>query len=290
MDLHWLSSPVAKHELQWSVLTFFSCTLKVKFVLKLWQQKSLPASTRKLLMLSWSFFNRFYLVLTGIDDPLWCVSFLWFFLLGFMKRFGQLWSLLMINLDQNKLSPKGSKTKQAWRVSSGLSYLSFVLKPEGKSGLVTLQRGLEDGVMFFAAICGQEVDCDCNPLQLCSFKLPASSLKAEYNALDILCDLIYQRLWFFFCHQGRLAGVGGEDLPTIVVVAHYDSFGVAPVCLLLLFFLQINPDSFKTYRKFSSWRNILSANICRIWHLILVSTLISMSLKTLHINGQHNFQ
>ena len=94
--------------------------------------------------------------------------------------------------------------------------------------------------MFFAAICGQEVDCDCNPLQLCSFKLPASSLKAEYNALDILCDLIYQRLWFFFCHQGRLAGVGGEDLPTIVVVAHYDSFGVAPVCLLLLFFLQIN--------------------------------------------------
>lgn len=188
MDLHWLSSPVAKHELQWSVLTFFSCTLKVKFVLKLWQQKSLPSSTRKLLMLSWSFFNRFYLVLTGIDDPLWCVSFLWFFLLGFMKRFGQLWSLLMINLDQNKLSPKGSKTKQAWRVSSGLSYLSFVLKPEGKSGLVTLQRGLEDGVMFFAAICGQEVDCDCNPLQLCTFKLPASSLKAESNALDILCD------------------------------------------------------------------------------------------------------
>lgn len=35
-------------------------------------------------------------------------------------------------------------------------------------------------------------------------------------------------LWFV--HQGRLAGVGGEDLPTIVVVAHYDSFGVAPVC------------------------------------------------------------
>lgn len=30
-------------------------------------------------------------------------------------------------------------------------------------------------------------------------------------------------------HQGRLAGVGGEDLPTIVLVAHYDSFGVAPV-------------------------------------------------------------
>uniref|UniRef100_A0A665TJZ8 BOS complex subunit NCLN n=1 Tax=Echeneis naucrates TaxID=173247 RepID=A0A665TJZ8_ECHNA len=31
-----------------------------------------------------------------------------------------------------------------------------------------------------------------------------------------------------FLDQGRLAGVGGEDLPTIVVVAHYDSFGVAP--------------------------------------------------------------
>lgn len=41
-------------------------------------------------------------------------------------------------------------------------------------------------------------------------------------------------LWFV--HQGRLAGVGGEDLPTIVVVAHYDSFGVAPVCSLKIFF------------------------------------------------------
>lgn len=29
--------------------------------------------------------------------------------------------------------------------------------------------------------------------------------------------------------QGKLAGAGGEDLPTIVLVAHYDSFGVAPV-------------------------------------------------------------
>lgn len=36
-------------------------------------------------------------------------------------------------------------------------------------------------------------------------------------------------------YQGRLPGVGGEDLPTIVVVAHYDSFGVAPVRSLLLF-------------------------------------------------------
>lgn len=34
-----------------------------------------------------------------------------------------------------------------------------------------------------------------------------------------------------FFPQGRLAGVGGEDLPTIVIVAHYDSFGVAPVSL-----------------------------------------------------------
>uniref|UniRef100_A0A8P4G1C0 Nicalin n=1 Tax=Dicentrarchus labrax TaxID=13489 RepID=A0A8P4G1C0_DICLA len=31
-----------------------------------------------------------------------------------------------------------------------------------------------------------------------------------------------------FMFSGRLVGVGGEDLPTIVVVAHYDSFGVAP--------------------------------------------------------------
>uniref|UniRef100_A0A672MBN6 Nicalin n=1 Tax=Sinocyclocheilus grahami TaxID=75366 RepID=A0A672MBN6_SINGR len=30
------------------------------------------------------------------------------------------------------------------------------------------------------------------------------------------------------CCQGRLTGAGGEDLPTIVLVAHYDSFGVAP--------------------------------------------------------------
>lgn len=29
--------------------------------------------------------------------------------------------------------------------------------------------------------------------------------------------------------QGRLTGLGGEDLPTIVIVAHYDAFGVAPV-------------------------------------------------------------
>lgn len=33
--------------------------------------------------------------------------------------------------------------------------------------------------------------------------------------------------------QGRLTGLGGEDLPTIVIVAHYDAFGVAPVSTLL---------------------------------------------------------
>ncbi|XP_069006618.1 BOS complex subunit ncln isoform X4 [Embiotoca jacksoni] len=34
--------------------------------------------------------------------------------------------------------------------------------------------------------------------------------------------------WAITSLEGRLAGVGGEDLPTIVMVAHYDSFGVAP--------------------------------------------------------------
>uniref|UniRef100_A0A8D0H048 Nicalin n=1 Tax=Sphenodon punctatus TaxID=8508 RepID=A0A8D0H048_SPHPU len=34
--------------------------------------------------------------------------------------------------------------------------------------------------------------------------------------------------WFITSVEGRLAGLGGEDLPTIVIVAHYDSFGVAP--------------------------------------------------------------
>uniref|UniRef100_A0A4W6FSR2 Nicalin n=1 Tax=Lates calcarifer TaxID=8187 RepID=A0A4W6FSR2_LATCA len=38
--------------------------------------------------------------------------------------------------------------------------------------------------------------------------------------------------WAITSLEGRLAGVGGEDLPTIVVVAHYDSFGVAPVIQL----------------------------------------------------------
>ncbi|XP_053154264.1 nicalin isoform X5 [Hemicordylus capensis] len=34
--------------------------------------------------------------------------------------------------------------------------------------------------------------------------------------------------WLITSIEGRLTGLGGEDLPTIVVVAHYDSFGVAP--------------------------------------------------------------
>ncbi|XP_043078567.1 nicalin-1 isoform X4 [Puntigrus tetrazona] len=34
--------------------------------------------------------------------------------------------------------------------------------------------------------------------------------------------------WAITSLEGRLTGSGGEDLPTIVLVAHYDSFGVAP--------------------------------------------------------------
>ncbi|XP_015266774.1 PREDICTED: nicalin-like [Gekko japonicus] len=34
--------------------------------------------------------------------------------------------------------------------------------------------------------------------------------------------------WQITSVEGRLAGLGGDDLPTIVIVAHYDSFGVAP--------------------------------------------------------------
>lgn len=48
---------------------------------------------------------------------------------------------------------------------------------------------------------------------------------------DILVSFLGATDFSTFNPQGRLAGVGGEDLPTIVVVAHYDSFGVAPVSL-----------------------------------------------------------
>ncbi|KAM4810409.1 BOS complex subunit NCLN [Rhinophrynus dorsalis] len=34
--------------------------------------------------------------------------------------------------------------------------------------------------------------------------------------------------WLITSVEGRLAGLGAEDLPTIAIVAHYDSFGVAP--------------------------------------------------------------
>lgn len=35
--------------------------------------------------------------------------------------------------------------------------------------------------------------------------------------------------------QGRLSGHGIEEqLPTIVITAHYDATGIAPVCIMLL--------------------------------------------------------
>ncbi|CAI9566760.1 unnamed protein product [Staurois parvus] len=34
--------------------------------------------------------------------------------------------------------------------------------------------------------------------------------------------------WLVTSVEGRLTGLGSEDLPTIAIVAHYDSFGVAP--------------------------------------------------------------
>ncbi|KAH0514162.1 Nicalin [Microtus ochrogaster] len=34
--------------------------------------------------------------------------------------------------------------------------------------------------------------------------------------------------WLITSVEGRLTGLGGEELPTIVIVAHYDAFGVAP--------------------------------------------------------------
>lgn len=49
-----------------------------------------------------------------------------------------------------------------------------------------------------------------------------------FTALETFC-FIRPTDFSVFKYQGRLAGVGGEDLPTIVVVAHYDAFGIAPV-------------------------------------------------------------
>lgn len=50
---------------------------------------------------------------------------------------------------------------------------------------------------------------------------------------------------YFLPLQGRLTGLGGEDLPTVVIVAHYDSFGVAPVSIL--FFLKPSLPSVPFY-------------------------------------------
>lgn len=50
---------------------------------------------------------------------------------------------------------------------------------------------------------------------------------------------------YFLLLQGRLTGLGGEDLPTVVIVAHYDSFGVAPVSIL--FFLKPSLPSVPFY-------------------------------------------
>lgn len=61
-----------------------------------------------------------------------------------------------------------------------------------------------------------------------------------YSQRDITAESV--------CSQGRLAGVGGEDLPTIVVVAHYDSFGVAPVCFF--FPNSVITDNLDTVRGF----------------------------------------
>uniref|UniRef100_A0A8C6Q925 Nicalin n=1 Tax=Nothobranchius furzeri TaxID=105023 RepID=A0A8C6Q925_NOTFU len=51
--------------------------------------------------------------------------------------------------------------------------------------------------------------------------LTSSSSQGSLSAAEVLTLLQNKK-------SGRLAGVGGEELPTIVVVAHYDSFGVAP--------------------------------------------------------------
>lgn len=43
-------------------------------------------------------------------------------------------------------------------------------------------------------------------------------------------------MYFFHPSQGKLTGKGIEDqLPTIAIVTHYDSFGIAPVSMNLLY-------------------------------------------------------
>ena len=149
MDLQRLSSQVVWRDLQCSVLSFFFLHSECQICIKLMATKESPSLNKEIIDAQSIILQP---VLFGLDRNWWSLMlcfFSLFFLWGFMKGFGQLWWLLMINLDQNYLSQKGYKTKQAWRGSSGLSYLSFVLKPEGKSGLVTLQRGLEDGSDVF---------------------------------------------------------------------------------------------------------------------------------------------
>lgn len=51
------------------------------------------------------------------------------------------------------------------------------------------------------------------------------------------CCVLWDSIWLFGLYfQGKLVGHGVEDkMPTIAIVAHYDSFGIAPVsCFSLL--------------------------------------------------------
>lgn len=42
----------------------------------------------------------------------------------------------------------------------------------------------------------------------------------------------FQLILLLFFSQGKLSGYGMEDkLPTVAIVAHYDSFGIAPVSI-----------------------------------------------------------
>lgn len=104
-----------------------------------------------------------------------------------------------------------------------------MLKPEEKSGLVTLQRITRQTVTH----------CNSAQSQPDSLNTHSNTGSAESAALNLLFLPSFSSVTisngFVVIYQGRLAGVGGEDLPTIVVVAHYDSFGVAPVRSLLLF-------------------------------------------------------
>ena len=46
---------------------------------------------------------------------------------------------------------------------------------------------------------------------------------------DVFCDQMLTKMLLVLL-QGKLAGYGIEEqLPTVVVVAHYDAYGIAPV-------------------------------------------------------------